>query len=162
VSISKVFVLLIHDIGRTCLFPAVTKCIVLPLDKSNHSEAAVKISMIAAITSAFTILVLAASLPVHAQVAGGTLSGTVSDKSGAVIAGVQISIKNVATGLVRNISTDTAGFYTAPNLLPGNYEITASARGFATQVQTGITLEVGAQQVLNITMEWGKSPKPLW
>ena len=155
-SISKVFVLLIHVIDRTWLFPAVTRCIVLPLDKSNPSEAAVKISRIAAISSALAVLVLTASLPVHAQVAGGTLSGTVSDKSGAVIAGVQISIKNVATGLVRNIDTDTAGFYTAPNLLPGNYEISVSARGFATQVQTGITLEVGAQQVLNITMRVGQ------
>src|ERR1700682_3689193 len=88
----------------------------------------------------------------HAQVAGGTESGTVTDASGAVIPGAQISITNVATGVTRSVTTDTAGFYSSPNLLPGNYEITVSAPGFATQVRTGISLDVGAEQVLTITM----------
>jgi hypothetical protein len=61
----------------------------------------------------------------------------------------------VATGVVRTATTDAAGFYTAPNLLPGTYEITAAAGGFATEVRAGITLTVGAQQVLNIRMQVG-------
>ena len=92
----------------------------------------------------------------HAQVVGATLSGTVADASGAVMPQAHISIKNIATGVVRSVTTDSAGFYTAPNLLPGNYQITISARGFRTQVRTGITLTVGAQQVLNITMQIGQ------
>lgn len=90
------------------------------------------------------------------QVAGATMTGTLSDASGAAIPGAQISIKNVATGVVRNVIADQAGFYTAPNLLPGNYEVTSSAPGFATSVLTGVTLTVGAQQVLNITMTVGQ------
>ncbi|MGH9355963.1 MAG: carboxypeptidase-like regulatory domain-containing protein, partial [Terriglobia bacterium] len=91
-----------------------------------------------------------------AQVVGATVSGTVTDPSGSVIPHAQISIRNSSTGVVRNVASDTAGLYTAPNLLPGSYQITISARGFRTQVRTGITLTVGAQQVLNITMQIGQ------
>jgi Carboxypeptidase regulatory-like domain/TonB dependent receptor/TonB-dependent Receptor Plug Domain len=94
--------------------------------------------------------------PIYPQVVGGTLSGTVTDQSGAVIPNTEISIKNVATGVTRTVTTDPAGFYTAPNLLPGTYEITATASGFATEVQKGITLTVGAQQVLNLAMQVGR------
>jgi outer membrane receptor protein involved in Fe transport len=108
--------------------------------------------------SRFVVLVLTCIISSHAyaQVAGGTLTGTVGDTSGAVIPDAQISIKNVATGLTRNMASDTAGFFTAPNLLPGTYEITISSPGFTTQVRTGINLQVGAQQVLNITMQVGQ------
>src|SRR5690242_19148204 len=78
----------------------------------------------------------------NAQVTGATLSGTVTDASGAVIPGVMIAIKNRATGVVRNATADEAGFYTAPNLLAGVYDITASAPGFNTVSQTNISLAV--------------------
>jgi hypothetical protein len=107
-------------------------------------------------TFAAWALSLFACFPVYAQVAGATLSGTVTDQSGAVIPSTQISIKNVATGFTRTVATDPAGFYTAPNLLPGTYEITATASGFSTEVQTSITLTVGAQQVLNFTLQVGR------
>ena len=83
-------------------------------------------------------------IPLPAQVVGGTLSGTVSDQSGGVVPQAGISIKNVATGITRTSTTSAAGFYSVPNLLPGSYEITASAMGFSTEVQKGITLTVGA------------------
>src|ERR1700674_1769887 len=98
-------------------------------------------SLIAFAALAFFPFIL---IPVYAQVVGATLSGTVTDQSGAVIPNTQVSIKNIATGLTRAVATDPAGFYAAPNLLPGTYEVTATASGFATQVQTGITLTVGA------------------
>ena len=94
--------------------------------------------------------------PSYAQVAGATLSGIASDASGAVIPNVQITIKNVATGVVKTVSTDGAGFYSAPNLLPGTYQVTASASGFSTAVLPGITLTVGAQQSLNLTLQVGQ------
>src|SRR6202521_1876669 len=101
------------------------------------------------------VIILLVSGRIYPQVAGGTLSGTVTDQSGAVIPTTQISIKNTATGITRTVTTDPAGLYTAPNLLPGTYEITATASGFTTEVQTGVTLTVGAQQVLNLTMHVG-------
>src|ERR1700724_2266418 len=101
----------------------------------------------------FSPLVLA---PVSAQVTGATMTGTVNDASGVVIPNAQLSIHNVATGEVRAVTTDTAGFYTVPNLLPGRFEITVTSPGFSTEVRSGITLTVGAQQVLNITLNVGQ------
>src|SRR5215467_12549307 len=94
---------------------------------------------------------------VHAQVTGATLSGTVTDSSGAVIPGVMVSIKNRATGVARNLTTDEVGFYSAPNLLAGDYDVTASAPGFSTVVQSNIALAVGAQQQLNISLKVGEA-----
>ncbi|MGH9438909.1 MAG: carboxypeptidase regulatory-like domain-containing protein, partial [Terriglobia bacterium] len=91
-----------------------------------------------------------------AQVTGATLSGSVTDVSGAVIPGARVSIKNTATGVIRNVTANSAGFYNAPNLLPGTYQVTGSASGFNTVVRTGITLTVGAEQVLNLTLQVGK------
>src|SRR3984893_18548270 len=92
----------------------------------------------------------------YAQVAGATLSGTVKDSSGAVIPNAQISITDVATGVSRSVSSNAAGLYTAPNLLPGTYEVRVTSTGFRTQVERGITLTVGAQQVLDITLQVGQ------
>jgi outer membrane receptor protein involved in Fe transport len=93
--------------------------------------------------------------PIYAQVAGATLNGTVSDASGAGVPNANVSIKNTATGVARDVSTDSDGFYSSPNLLPGVYEITVSATGFSTVVQTGLTLTVGAVQALNIPLKIG-------
>ena len=95
------------------------------------------------------------STPVYAQVAGANLTGTVTDQSGSGVPHANVSIKNTATGVVSDINTDSDGFYSAPNLLPGNYEITVSAAGFSTAVQTGLTLTVGAVKALNIPLKIG-------
>jgi hypothetical protein len=97
----------------------------------------------------------------YAQVAGATLSGTVTDASGAVVPQAQILIKNVATGISTTAPTNADGLYSAPNLLPGNYEVTATATGFGTQVRSGITLTVGAQQVLNIALQVGQTTQQI-
>lgn len=100
-------------------------------------------------------LTVSVSTPVYAQVAGATLAGTVSDASGAGVPNANISIKNTATGIARDITTDSDGFYSAPNLLPGVYEITVVASGFSTSVQTGFTLTVGSSQALNFSLKIG-------
>jgi len=64
-----------------------------------------------------------ATVSTHAQVTGGTISGTVTDSSGRVVANVRISINHVATGVSREVTTNDEGFYSAPNLLPGTYEM---------------------------------------
>jgi hypothetical protein len=96
-------------------------------------------------------------VPGHSQTVGGAILGTITDQTGAVITGVQVSIKNVATGVVTTAKTNGAGFYTAPTLLPGIYEITARASGFSTEVRSGITLTVGASEVLNLQMTVGNT-----
>ena len=110
--------------------------------------------------SFFTLLTLALVAEpfslCHAQVAGGTILGTVSDTSGSVMANAHIAFKDVLTSEVRSVTTDSAGFYSAPNLLPGRYEVTASAQGFTTEIRSGLVLTVGAELVLNITMQLGQ------
>jgi hypothetical protein len=91
-----------------------------------------------------------------AQIVGATVSGTVVDASGAATPGVTIYFKNVATGNIRNAVTNEVGFYIAPNLQAGNYELTASAPGFATQVRSGMILNVGQELLLNLTMKVGR------
>jgi hypothetical protein len=93
----------------------------------------------------------------YAQVSGATLSGTITDPSGAAIAGAKVSVANKATGVNRDVMADAAGFYSAPNLLPGPYEVTASASGFSTAKQSDLTLTVGAQQVLNLSLKIGEA-----
>src|ERR1700738_298730 len=80
------------------------------------------------------------STPLQAQVAGATLSGVISDARGAGIPNAAVSIKNLTTDVIRDVKTDSDAYSAAPNLLPGSYEITATANGFATLVQKGITL----------------------
>src|SRR5713226_2339583 len=95
--------------------------------------------------------------PAYAQVSGATLSGTITDPSGAAIAGAKVSVANKATGITRDVTTDAAGFYSAPNLLPGPYEVTAAATGFSTAKQSDLTLTVGAQQTLNLPLKIGEA-----
>jgi Carboxypeptidase regulatory-like domain/TonB-dependent Receptor Plug Domain/TonB dependent receptor-like, beta-barrel len=90
-----------------------------------------------------------------AQVAGGAISGTVTDSSGRVIGNVQITISNLATGVTRDVTTNGEGFYSAPNLLPGMYQAKFSAKGFKTEARSGIALTVGATEVLDVTMKVG-------
>jgi hypothetical protein len=93
----------------------------------------------------------------RAQVVGSTVSGTVVDASGAATPGVTVAIKNVRTGITTDSVTNGVGFYIAPNLPAGEYEITASASGFATQLRNGITLTVGQELLLNLTMKVGSA-----
>ena len=93
--------------------------------------------------------------PAFSQAGSGTIRGTASDQSGAVIPNAQVSIKNVATGSVRSVTTNQSGSYSAPNLVPGAYEIRASAQGFTTEVRSGITLAVGSEQVIDLRLQVG-------
>ena len=94
-----------------------------------------------------------------AQVAGGTIYGTISDPSEKLIPQAQVSIANVATGIITVVVTNSDGFFTAPNLLPGEYDITVTAKGFNTEVGKGIALTVGGQQVFNLTLHVGSAAK---
>jgi hypothetical protein len=84
------------------------------------------------------------------------MSGLITDPSGAGIPNANVSIKNTGTGEVREVPTNANGFYSAPNLLPGKYEVTITAQGFNKLVQKGIILTVGEQQALNLTLKVGQ------
>src|SRR5260370_25951585 len=82
-------------------------------------------------------------LPLFSQINTGAILGTVTDQTGGVIAGAAVVVTNTETGVVRNLVTDGAGEYDAPNLNPGKYTVRASAAGFQTFERQNIDLEVG-------------------
>src|ERR1700720_2926452 len=92
----------------------------------------------------------------NAQVSGGTISGAVTGGTQLSVPDARVTLKNVATGAARAVTTGTGGFYASPNLEPGTYEMTVEASGFSTQVRTGIAVAVGAKLVVNVAMQGGE------
>src|SRR6202790_1865862 len=97
------------------------------------------------------------SAELSAQVVGATVSGTAVDASSGAVPNVHFSIQNSATMIITNALTNGVGFYIAPNLPAGNYALTVSAAGFETQVHRGITLTVGQDLLLNLTLKIGNA-----
>ncbi len=100
-------------------------------------------------------LCLVLSLPTYAQVAGATLSGTITDAQGAAVVGAKVTAKNAATGVSSETTTNNLGAYTLVNILPANYDVSVSATGFRTAV-TKVTLTVGSQQTMNLALVVGE------
>ena len=84
--------------------------------------------------------------------ATGTLLGTVSDKSGAVIPGADVKINSAATGLERTGTTGTAGFYRFDLLPSGKYEVRISAKGFQTAVFQNVELAVTQTSTVDVVL----------
>jgi hypothetical protein len=99
-------------------------------------------------------LLIAASLP--AQEAGGTITGAVTDPQGAAVPGATVGIRNIATGVDRTTTTSSDGGYVAPNLIPGTYEITITAAGFAASVTQGVGLLAGQRREVDVSLKLGE------
>jgi hypothetical protein len=93
----------------------------------------------------------------HAQEFRGTISGAVTDPSGAVIPGAQVVVKEIHTGTVNRTKSDATGQYVVPFLLPGDYTVTATAQGFETLTHSNITLETQAHPIVNLAMKVGNT-----
>jgi hypothetical protein len=88
------------------------------------------------------------------QLNRGTVTGTVTDSTGAIIPQVQVVVQNTATNVKYQTETD-AGTYTAPSLPPGPYQITFQAAGFKKMVRGGFSLEVNQVLRVDVTLEVG-------
>jgi Carboxypeptidase regulatory-like domain/TonB dependent receptor/TonB-dependent Receptor Plug Domain len=84
------------------------------------------------------------------------VSGEVTDASGASVPKASVTAMNQDTGIIHPTESNNDGYYTLQLLEPGKYTITVKANGFKTQIRTGITLSVGAQQTLNFGMQVGE------
>ncbi|HTQ55905.1 MAG TPA: carboxypeptidase-like regulatory domain-containing protein [Bryobacteraceae bacterium] len=82
-------------------------------------------------------------LPAFAQFASGSIGGTVTDATGAVVPQAKVVLKNEASGALRESATNNSGFFNFPSILPGTYTITVSAPGLQTFEEQGITLNQG-------------------
>jgi len=91
--------------------------------------------------------------PVSGQTTGATLQGIISDPQRSLLPGVTVVITNVETGLTRSVVTDERGWYRAPALPPGPYELRAELPGFATVVRSGLTLTIGQEATINLQLD---------
>src|SRR5215472_17250581 len=100
-------------------------------------------------------LVLLATFPVGlaaAQDIFGVIAGTVTDSTGAAVAGVTVTITNQDTKLGRTVTTDGRGFYIAPQLSVGTYKVAAEAKGFKTTAKVGNELVAGGHLTVDLSL----------
>jgi len=107
------------------------------------------------------LALLLAGLNVAAQQITGSIRGTVSDSSGAVVQGASVSAKQAETGLVRSANTDSGGSYLLLELPVGHYELEVSARGFQKYVQDGITLNVNETATIPVHVVVGSASEKI-
>src|SRR3954471_11845989 len=86
------------------------------------------------------LVAVAMSVALCGTAAAQTISGVVSDATGAVLPGVTVEAANTATQQVRTVTSDESGRYVVANLQPGNYSVTFTLSGFSPVTRAGITL----------------------
>jgi hypothetical protein len=114
---------------------------------------------------AMKLLVFCAALSltigiVRAQTAG-EITGEVKDQSGAVAPNAAVTVTNIETSLSRETTTNSAGVYSFPNLVPGNYQVRVQASGFSSVVKTGIELQVQQTARVDFTLAVGQTTETI-
>jgi hypothetical protein len=100
-----------------------------------------------------SILLLLLSVSVSAQLPTATVNGTVTDPQGAAVVGANVVVTSKSTGISRDTSTGADGRYAVPSLLPGDYSVRVSAKGFATSEFKDLHLEVGRAATLDVPLK---------
>src|SRR5256714_7478305 len=95
--------------------------------------------------------------PLAAQTIRGTLTGTVTDSSGAVVPGATVTVTNAATGIADSAVTNQQGSYTLPLLQPGTYQAVVDLPGFRRYVHSGIVIEIAQTTRLDVALQVGAS-----
>src|SRR5215213_2588605 len=97
-----------------------------------------------------SLMIISAHLPAFSQqAANATLTGTVTDQMGAVVAGTKITASQLATGVTRETVSNSDGLYVFSNMVPGEYELRFEATGFAHHIIKPVTLRVGQTVTIN-------------
>ena len=108
--------------------------------------------LIVALILVLPIVAIGGTTAVHAQIVGGTISGTVKDASGALLGGASVTVRQVETGATRLLTTDEAGRFHAPSVPVGIYSVTVAHDGFATLRRTSISVVVGQSLQLEFAL----------
>ncbi len=107
------------------------------------------------ITVAFLLLV-AIAVPLRAQTPSGEISGVVTDQTEAIVAGVKVTLTNIATNAVREVQTNESGLYSFPALPPGVYTLKAEKQGFRAVERRNIEVLVGSANRIDISLQVGE------
>jgi hypothetical protein len=106
--------------------------------------------------AAAAVMILTLAMPMHAQTAAtGTISGTVTDSTGAVVANASVLITDTDTGVTRTVPTNGEGSYTATFLQPGHYEVAVSSTGFGKVNRKNLILTVGQTLTVDTSLTTG-------
>ena len=110
------------------------------------------------IVSPFLLLALLVSLSslADAQSTAGRILGTISDQSGAAVAGAKVTVTDVQRGTARTLTTDQTGSFVAPDLQPGVYKARVEAKGFKSIERPNITIEVATDVRADFTLQPGQ------
>ena len=104
------------------------------------------------ISATVLLTFLFAAAPARAQLTTGTITGTVTDATGAALPGVAVTVTNTSTGLSRTVITNASGRYEAPSLPSGPYELSTAMQGFGSVLRKGIQLAVGQNALIDLTL----------
>lgn len=102
------------------------------------------------------ILALVLAPAASAQVLYGSIVGQVEDASGGLVPGATVTVTNKATGTSREVTTDDAGRFSAPNLLPGRYDVRVAAQGFRAAVRTDVDVTINTVSRVDTRLEVGQ------
>ncbi len=110
---------------------------------------------------AAVLLALACASPVDASIDRGAIQGTVTDAQGAVIPGAKVVIKNVDTNVQVSLTTNSAGFYLAPQLVPGRYSVHIAVQGFSPLDITNLTVTAGSTTTADAPLRVGATTQTI-
>ena len=102
------------------------------------------------------VLLVVTATFVSAQTFRGTILGTVSDTSGAVVSGATVRVRNIATGLERTTETTAEGNYSIAELPIGTYSVTVTQPGFQTAVTSNVVVDVATERRVDIALKLGQ------
>jgi Carboxypeptidase regulatory-like domain len=97
------------------------------------------------------------SVGASAQEFRGTISGTVTDSTGAIIKDAQVTVTETNTGTINRTKTDSAGQYVVPFLQPGTYQIVVEITSFKKDVRNGITLQANEHPIIDMALQVGNA-----
>jgi Carboxypeptidase regulatory-like domain len=109
----------------------------------------------------FGVILLVSSVCCVAQIPTGSISGTVSDPTGAAIPGAAITLTNDATGARRSAVSNDSGLYSLPSLSPATYTLSVEAKGFKVETQKNIEVQVGESARLDFSMQVGNTSETI-
>jgi len=124
--------------------------------KATRRGVSVAVSALGAMLGVFLVCVSTFS-----QGSQGTIQGTVFDQTGGAVAGATVTVIDVARGLTRTLTSDGAGEYVTPNVIPGTYTVRTTAKGFRTVEHTGVLVEVGQTIRVDLVVQPGEQTQTI-
>ncbi len=126
----------------------------LPLMAAPILATSIAAAVMVATTSICAVILFC--VPASSQTTAGRILGTVSDQSGAAVAGAKVVVSDTQRGTSRTLTTDDSGGYVAPELLPGTYKIRVEAKGFKTTERPNVVVEVASDVRADFALQPGQ------